>query len=111
MWPGRSGPVVHEERSQVSGNRLWFVVQLGPREVGDRVAGSGQSPIPLAVVAEGRAGVVALPAVELDDAVGAGPVAVDLVALAPEHDPVVEAGQWEAVAAEKGREPFLELRA
>src|SRR4051812_50108378 len=81
-----------QQRSKISGDRLRFIVELVRGDVGDGVAGSGQSPIALAIVAEGRASVMALPPVQLDDAVSAGPVAVDLVALAPEHDPVVEAG-------------------
>src|SRR3954462_5782195 len=104
MWPGRSGSAVHEERPQISGNRLRFVSQLAPGDVGNRVAGDDEGAVASAVVAEGRAGVVALPPVELDDAVGAGPVAVDLIVLAAEGDPVVEARQWQAVPAEEGRE-------
>jgi hypothetical protein len=54
---------------------------------------------------------MALPAVQLDDPGGSRPVAVDLVALGTEDDPVVEAGQGQAVTAEEGREALLQLRA
>jgi hypothetical protein len=83
---------VGEERSEVGGDRGGFVFELVPGEAGDGVAGGGQATVALAVVAEGRAGAVSFPAVELDDAAGVRPVAVDLVALGAEQDPVVEAG-------------------
>src|SRR3954470_4452888 len=94
LWRGPLFLLWHDaqQRPEGRGDRLPVLVELVPGDVGDRVAGSNQSPIALAIVAEGRASVMALPPVQLDYAVGAGPVAVDLVALAPEHDPVVEAG-------------------
>jgi hypothetical protein len=90
-WPG-FGSVVLQQSAEVIGDRLRFVVELVPGETGDRVAGGGKSPVAGAIFAEGRAGAVALPAIQLDDAAVAGPVAVDPVALGAEDDPVVEAG-------------------
>src|SRR4051794_9921370 len=74
-----------------------------------RVAGDAEDAVASAVVAEGRAGVVALPAVELDDLGGVGPVAVHPIPLGAEEDPVVEAGEGQVVPAAEGREAFLEL--
>jgi hypothetical protein len=52
---------------------------------------------------------VPLPAVELDDLFGARPVAIDLELLWTDEDPGVEAGHRQAMAAEEGREAFLQL--
>jgi len=80
-----------QQDPKIRGNSLRFVIQLVPGEVGDRVARGGEAPIAGLVFSEGRAGLVGLPAVELDDLFGAGPVAVDLEALAAGEDPLVEA--------------------
>src|SRR3954447_869856 len=105
--PAGFGPV-----HQVGGKGLRFVVQLVPGDVGDAVAGGGEAAVVGAIVAEGGLGAVGLPAVQLDDLPGAGPVTVDLVALAVrEDDPVVVAGQRNAVPAEEWAETLLEGRA
>ena len=84
---------------------------MAPSQVDHRVAGDVESSVARAVVLEGRAAAVAVPAVELDDQAAIRPVAVGPVALGAEEDPVVEAGKGQAVPAEEGREAFLELAA
>ena len=77
----------------------------------DGVAGDFEGAVARAVVLEGRAAAVPLPAVELDDQAEVRPVAVRLVALGAQEDPVVEAGEGEAVPSQEGREPLLQLAA
>jgi hypothetical protein len=60
--------------------------------VDDGEAGGMEGAITGAVVLEGGRSGVSPPAVELDDQAEVRPVAIDLVALGPEQDPVVEAG-------------------
>jgi len=50
---------------------------------------------------------VSFPTVQLDDLPCPGPVAIDLVPLVAEHDPVIEARAWQSVASQKGKKAFL----
>ena len=100
-----------QQTSKIRGNCFGFDVQLVPGEVDDGEAGGVEDAAASAVVLEGRARGVSLPAVELDDQAQVRPVAIDLVALGAEEDPVVEAGKGQMVPAEEWSEAFLELRA
>jgi hypothetical protein len=82
-----------KQRPEIRGNRLRFVIELVPGKAGDRVAGDGEDAIPSPVLAKSSAALVSLPAIELDDLPGPGPVAVDPEALGAGEDPVVEARQ------------------
>jgi hypothetical protein len=82
-----------EQHPEISGNRLRFVVELVPGEAGDRVSGDGEDAVPSPILAKSSAGLVAPPAIELDDLASPRPMAIDLKALGTGEDPGVEARQ------------------
>jgi hypothetical protein len=76
-----------KQLAQVGGQGPRFGVELGRGDAGDAIAGSAQAPVAGAIVAEGGAGAMSLPAVKLDDLAGGGPEAVDSVALPVDFQP------------------------
>jgi hypothetical protein len=96
-----------EEIPQVPADCGGFVFELGVGEAGDAIAGDVEVAVALAVVAEGGAGAVALPAIELHDLALCGPEAVDLEPPPSHFQPGVELRSRQAVAVQEWEEQFL----
>jgi len=85
-------------------------VELAPGDADDAVAGGDGPAVPGAVVLERGSGVVGRAAIELEDEVRVGPVAVGLdPAAVAEPDLAVRVRSWQRVGVEEGEEPVLEL--
>jgi len=107
MRSGSVGPSV-QENAKVSGDRLWFVVELRPGEAGDAVAGNAEASVTPAVIDECGTGAMARPAIELDDLALGAPEAVDPVAPPSHIKPGVERRSGQPVVIQKAEKPLLE---
>ena len=104
---GRQVCVERRDQTAAEGSRdlLGMVGDLMPAEAQDLVTRGRQLRSTAAVVLEGRATAVSLPAIGLDDQAPMTPQEVDLVA----ENPDVYLGPWQTAAGTEAQEPALEL--
>lgn len=100
-----------EVLAKIGGEILGFARQLVFRDADDVEARRSESPVPLAVLAEGALRAVGPEAVELRDEAGGGPETVDLVTVITHGEPGVQAWPWNVMSIEEGEEQFLERAA
>jgi hypothetical protein len=97
-----------EKGSEVGRQVLWFGEQLPSHDPYHAIGRRQEASVAAAVLAHGSLRAVGLEVVQLTDEARFGPVAVDLEAVIPYREPMVQAWAWDAMGVEEREKEFLE---